>query len=110
MLLKWCLFQIKSKMDSTVDVVAGILNLEAKKVKLEFTSQHGYTFRLSMNDEKKARNGLKEMIIVDTKNAGVRFRNGKLDHLNREYLKIASEFESQQQYVMKEIYNVTCSK
>lgn len=101
--------QIKSKMDSTVDVVAGILNLEAKKVKLEFTSQHGYTFRLSMNDEKKARNGLKEMIIVDTKNAGVRFRNGKLDHLNREYLKIASEFESQQQYVMKEIYNVTCN-
>ena len=94
----------------TVNVVARNLSLEAKNVKLEFSNQHGYTFRISMNHEKSARKLLKEMNIVDTKKDGVRFRNVKLDQLNREYLKIASEFENQQQHVMKEMYNITCSK
>ena len=106
----YILFQIKSKIDNAVNVVARYLNLEAKNVKLECSSQHGYTFRISLTDEKKSRKMLKEMNIVDTKNAGVRFRDVKLDQLNREYLKIASEFDTQQQYVMKEIYNITCGK
>ena len=44
----------KEESDAAVKVVARYIGLEEKSIKLEFTNQHGYTYRVTM----KVKNGL----------------------------------------------------
>jgi DNA mismatch repair ATPase MutS len=38
----------KEEIDAAVKVVARYIGLEEKSIKLEFTNQHGYTYRVTM--------------------------------------------------------------
>ncbi len=100
--------EIKADIDAALAVVARYVGLDQKSVKLEYTNQHGYTYRVTMKDEKILRKKQSELIIVDTNKTGVRFRDRKLDQLNRSFQSVNSEFEEQQKYVLKEISEVTC--
>ena len=68
---------VKADIDVAVNEVARYLGLEHKSVKLEFTNQHGYTYRVTMKDEKvlRKKNGEKRLMIIDTNKAGVRYVN-----------------------------------
>lgn len=61
-----------------------------------------------MKDEKMLRKKQSEIIFVDTNKSGVRFRDKKLDHLNKKFLEVNREFEEQQKHVLKEISEITC--
>lgn len=100
--------EIKADIESALAVVAKYVGLDLKSVKLEFTNQHGYTYRVTMKDEKVLRKKQSELIIVDTHKTGVRFRDRKLDQLNRAFLAVNGEFEEQQKYVLSEISEITC--
>ena len=100
--------QVKIDIEKAAPIVAGYLGLEEKSVKLEFSNQYGYTYRITQKEEKQVRKKMKEMIEIDTKTSGVRFRDRKLDKLNRDYQNLSLEFEQQQKVVFEEICNVTC--
>ena len=100
--------QLKIDIEKAAPIVAGYLGLEEKRVKLEFSNQYGYTYRITQKEEKQVRKKMKEMIEIDTKTSGVRFRDRKLDKLNREYQNLSQEFELQQKVVFEEICNITC--
>ena len=42
----------KEEIDAAVKVVARYIGLEEKSIKLEFTNQHGYTYRVTMKVKK----------------------------------------------------------
>ena len=100
--------EIKNGIDSALIEAANFLGLEQKNVKLEFTQQHGYTYRVTMKDEKVLRKKNRDLIIVDTNKSGVKFRDRALDRLNREFLAVNSEFEEQQKDVLKQVAEITC--
>ena len=54
-----------------------------------------------MKDEKNLRKKQSDVIIVDTNKSGVRFRDRKLDKLNRKFLEVNRAFEEQQKFIMK---------
>ena len=81
--------EIKAEIDTAVNVVARYVGLELKNIKLEFTNQHGYTYRVTMKDEKILRKKQSELMIVDTNKTGVRFRDRKLDKLNKSFLSVS---------------------
>lgn len=99
--------KIRSDIDNALTVVVRYLGLEPKNVKLEFTNQHGFTYRVTMKDEKFLRKKQSELMIVDTNKAGVRFRDRKLDQLNRAFLSANSDFEEQQKMILSEMSEIT---
>ena len=86
---------LEEEMKQNINAAARSLNIEGDKLKLELTHQHGYTYRITMDSEKKCREKLKKsMYIIDTSKSGVRFRDQKMDRLNREYLSVRSFIKS----------------
>jgi DNA mismatch repair protein MSH2 len=81
--------KIKADINASVAKVAGYVGLDQKSVKLELTNQHGYTFRVTMKDEKSLRKKTSDIMIVDTHKTGVRFRDRRLEQLNRSYLSVS---------------------
>ena len=71
------------------------------------SSQHGFTFRVTMKDEKAIR-GKSGIITVDTNKTGVRFRNSQLETLNKEYQGLMEGYESKQEEIVKEIMEIVC--
>ena len=57
-----------------------------------------------MKDEKALR-GKSGIITVDTNKTGVRFRNAQLEALNKEYLNLVADYDSQQEVIFKSVKN-----
>ena len=55
-----------------------------------------------MKDEKALR-GKSGIITVDTNKTGVRFRNAQLEALNKEYLNLVADYDSQQEVIFKRV-------
>ena len=94
--------EIKAKMEVSHEKISRYLGLDKKNIKLELSNQHGYCFRVTMKDEKLLRKK-SGIFQVDSSKAGVRFRNGELEQLNKDYTAINSEYLQQQEYVVSEI-------
>lgn len=80
--------KLKGEMESSAADIARTVGLDAKSIKLEFTNQHGYTYRVTMKDEKTLRKKQSSIMIVDTNKSGVRFRDRALDQLNKSFLSV----------------------
>lgn len=82
------------------------LDIEADKtMKLNYTSQHGYFFRVTLKEEKNIRKK-SSYKIIDALKGGVRFTNNILTELNDSYKKLKDAYETQQEFVVKEVYDV----
>lgn len=97
--------QVKKSIESSVSKMAASINLDKKCVKLDWSTMHGYCFRVTMKDEINLRSK-KGISIVDSSKSGVRFRNKDLEVLNKEYRALNEAYEEQQQYVVKEILEI----
>ncbi|VDK81458.1 unnamed protein product [Litomosoides sigmodontis] len=76
-------------------------------VKLENTEHHGFHFRVTLKAEKSIRwSGMH--ILETSKGSGVRFTCNDLDVLNREYLKLSSQYEAIQSSFVEMVVE-TCS-
>ena len=94
--------EVKSNIEASVNKIARYVGLDKKNIKLEYSSQNGYCYRVTMKDEKvlRKKDGI---FFVDSTKAGVRFRNSDLEEMNKEYLHTNAAYIKQQQYVVSEI-------
>ncbi|XP_066146895.1 DNA mismatch repair protein Msh2 [Euwallacea fornicatus] len=97
---------IEEKMQNLLHKAAKDLSLEeGKTIKLEFTSQHGYFFRITKKEEHALRHA-KSYKIIDAVAGGVRFRNENLNLLNEKYSSINESFEALQKEMVDEMLTV----
>ena len=103
--LKSELDEVKEEIENSLKKVVASTGLDKKAVKLETSAQHGYTFRVTMKDEKiiRKKSGI---FIVDTTKGGVRFRNHQLEQHNKKFLELSSKYDEQQSYVVSEILTI----
>lgn len=107
--LKESMDEAKEKMERQLKRTADDLGLDAgKSIKLEFTSQFGYVFRITLKEEKNIRNS-KTYTIIDSNKGGVRFKNEKLDELNTDYLDDWKKYMDEQKSVVSEIMGIACN-
>lgn len=106
--MKAKLDKLKADIEGSVGKVASSIGLDKKSVKLEMTAaQQGYVFRVTMKDERALRKkASSEIRIVDTNKNGVRFRDKRLDQLNRSFVDVNNAYEEQQKYVVSEICEI----
>lgn len=107
---------LKDAMDETEEIIqrqlgkaADDLGLEAgKAIKLESNQQYGYYFRITLKEEKILRNK-KHYTVLDSNKTGVRFRNGKLNELNDDFIAARNKYMDKQKDVIAEIMGIAGS-
>ncbi|XP_056633214.1 DNA mismatch repair protein Msh2 isoform X1 [Diorhabda sublineata] len=98
--------EIQEKMQKVLSRVANDLDLDKNKgVKLEYTEQLGYFFRVTLKDEKSLRKH-KDFKILGAIKGGVRFTNSKLSDLSESYSVVNEEYKERQKNVVKELIEV----
>ncbi|XP_065342598.1 DNA mismatch repair protein Msh2 [Cloeon dipterum] len=101
--------EMKEEMESALFSASRELDLEANKsMKLEYTAQHGYFYRITLKDEKILR-GNKKFTIIDTNKAGIRFTNQKLRGLNENYQEASEEYQKTQQEIVQGVVDVAAT-
>jgi len=81
--------------------VAQDLNLEDKKVKLNYAGHLGYHLRISRKDEKNLR-GNKSYATLETRKDGVRFTNAKMRDIAAEHKEVIAEYQQTQAKIVAE--------
>uniref|UniRef100_A0A182SM18 DNA mismatch repair proteins mutS family domain-containing protein n=1 Tax=Anopheles maculatus TaxID=74869 RepID=A0A182SM18_9DIPT len=98
--------EIHSKMKRHLASVAKDIGLEAgSSIKLEFVSQHGYHFRITLKDETLIRKN-NSYRILDAIKGGVRFTTSKLQDYSDSFATLKSAYEEQQQTIVAEVIRV----
>ncbi|CAH1102281.1 unnamed protein product, partial [Psylliodes chrysocephalus] len=95
--------KIEEKMQKALGQVSKDLDL--KGVKLDSNEQHGYFFRVTLNDEPTLRKR-KDYKILDVIKGGVRFVNNHLEQLNEMYQNLNVEYTERQKAVLGEVFEV----
>ncbi|XP_014488445.1 PREDICTED: DNA mismatch repair protein Msh2 [Dinoponera quadriceps] len=104
--LKDAMDEIEEVIQQQLGKVADDLDAEAgKAIKLESNQQFGYYFRVTLKEEKILRNK-KHYNILDSNKAGVRFRNGKLNELNDDFIAARNKYMDKQKDVITEIMEI----
>lgn len=107
--IKEVLDERETQMLKHLNKVAADIDLEAgKTIKLEVNTQHGYYFRVTLQNEKIIRNN-KRYNILDSLKAGVRFNDGKLDDLNQDYMQSKAKYTTMQKSIVDEIVKTACT-
>ena len=97
---------IEEKIMKTFHSSAAELDLEAgKTMKLNYISQLGYFFRITCKEEINIRQN-STFKIIDAIKGGVRFTNKTLSKLNESYKELKEVYETQQDFIVKEIFDV----
>ncbi|XP_035909344.1 DNA mismatch repair protein spellchecker 1 [Anopheles stephensi] len=98
--------EIHSKMKRHLAAVAKDIGLEAgSSIKLEFVSQHGFHFRITLKDETLIRKN-NSYRILDAIKGGVRFTTNKLHDYSETFATLKSAYEEQQQTIVAEVIRV----
>ncbi|XP_052894948.1 DNA mismatch repair protein spellchecker 1 isoform X2 [Anopheles moucheti] len=98
--------EIHSKMKRHLSAVAKDIGLEAgSSIKLDFVSQHGFHFRITLKDETLIRKN-NSYRILDAIKGGVRFTTTKLQDYNESFATLKSAYEEQQQAIVSEVIRV----
>jgi len=97
---------IESKIKNQEVKASSELGVEKGKVlKLEYSSQHGYYFRLTMKEEKIVR-GNKNYSVIEANKSGIKFRNTKLETLNENHADLTKKYEEQQRSIVNEMVGI----
>uniref|UniRef100_A0A182PPT9 DNA mismatch repair proteins mutS family domain-containing protein n=1 Tax=Anopheles epiroticus TaxID=199890 RepID=A0A182PPT9_9DIPT len=98
--------EVYSKMKRHLSGVAKDIGLEAgSSIKLEFVSQHGYHFRITLKDETLIRKN-NSYRILDAVKGGVRFTTTKLQDYSESFAALKTGYEEQQQTIVSEVIRV----
>ncbi|KAK9875018.1 hypothetical protein WA026_005828 [Henosepilachna vigintioctopunctata] len=95
----------EEKMQKLLRRATDDLGFDDGKIKLEFTDQHGYFFRVTLKEEPQLR-GNKNYNIIDAVKGGVRFTNDKLSEINESYRILKENYEQQQKAVVEQILDI----
>jgi len=107
--LRQQLDDLEEKLRRCLSGCASELCLEAgKTLKMEYSGQHGYFFRVTMKDEKNLR-GNKSFNIIDSSKGGVKFRNNKMEALNDQHAAITKDYERYQASIVLEMVGICAS-
>lgn len=97
---------VEEKIQRVFQSSAMDLGLESGKViKLEYNSQHGYYFRVTLKEEPILRQN-KKYQIIDAIKGGCRFTTEKLSDLSERFKKVISDYEEAQKSCVAEIFEV----
>lgn len=96
----------KKEMTRLVRDITDDLDLESGSVKLEYTNQDGYFFKMTRKNDNVLRKN-KSYKILDTTKSGVKFTNGALTDLNESFSAAQSSYQIKQQEIVDEIIQVT---
>uniref|UniRef100_A0A182JP70 DNA mismatch repair proteins mutS family domain-containing protein n=1 Tax=Anopheles christyi TaxID=43041 RepID=A0A182JP70_9DIPT len=98
--------EVFSKMKRHLSTVAKDIGLDAgSSIKLEFVSQHGYHFRITLKDETLIRKN-NSYRILDAVKGGVRFTTNKLQDYSESFATLKNAYEDQQQTIVAEVIRV----
>lgn len=104
--------EIKTKMNSAekemnrlVKSITDDLDLESGSIKLEYTNQDGYFFKMTRKNDSVLRKN-KKFKILDTTKSGVKFTNTDLSDLNERFSEDQSTYHTKQQQIVDEIIQV----
>lgn len=98
--------EIEEEIQTLLRRAARDLGLETgKTIKIDFTDQHKYFFRVTLKEEPVLRDA-KKYRIIDTVKGGVRFTVEQLDDLNSEYVQVTNNYQDTQKNVVEEILNI----
>lgn len=76
-----------------------------KTVKMEYTENLGYFFRVNLKSEKTIRNK-KEYKVLNAVRSGIRFVTSKLEKINDNFSTYKSEYERIQKTIVQEILSI----
>lgn len=94
---------IKAKMNRELAKASRELGLDS--VKLEFVSQHGYHFRVTLKDESELRKSNKYKLL-DTARGGARFTSEALTNLNEDFTSSKERYEEAQKDIVDNIIGI----
>ncbi|XP_967374.2 DNA mismatch repair protein Msh2 [Tribolium castaneum] len=98
--------QIEERMQKLLRAAANDLGFEEEKtIKLDYTDQHRYFFRVTLKEEPVLRSNSRYQIL-DAVKGGVRFTNSKLAELNDDYAEAKAEYVEQQKTIISEMFAV----
>uniref|UniRef100_A0A182N8X2 DNA mismatch repair proteins mutS family domain-containing protein n=1 Tax=Anopheles dirus TaxID=7168 RepID=A0A182N8X2_9DIPT len=98
--------EVTAKMKHLLSSVANDIGLEAgSSIKLEYVSQHGYHFRITLKDETLIRKN-SSYRVLDAIKGGVRFVTNKLQEYSSEFGELKEAYEQQQQTIVSEVIRV----
>lgn len=103
---------IKEEMTSAEDDMNNLakrinedLGLESGSVKLDYTNQEGYFFKMTRKNDDVLRKN-KSYKVLQTHKSGVKFTNTKLGDLNEKFKEAQSTYQTKQQEIVDEIIQV----
>ncbi|XP_049782812.1 DNA mismatch repair protein Msh2 [Schistocerca cancellata] len=86
--------------------VAADLNLVVQKsIKLDFNANSGYSFRVTLKEEKCLRNKSR-YVTISTSKSGVLFITNPMVSINQDFLELRRQYEEKQEESVKAIINV----
>lgn len=98
--------RLQSSAERELGKAARDLGLDAgKTIKLENNTQNGFCFKITLKEERNLR-GDKKYKIIDAVKSGVRFRTNTLESINEEYTQAKTDYEKEQDKVVKEIVSI----
>lgn len=104
--LKESMDAIEEKLNDELAKAARDLKVDSgTTLKLEFVAQHGYHFRITLNNESILRNKDKYKTLGALK-GGVRFTTDKLTDLNSEFNDVRTSYEEQQKSIVDQVVRV----
>lgn len=95
----------EKKMSLLVTQITDSLDLESGSIKLDYTNQDGFFFKMTRKNDSVLRKN-KSYKILDTTKSGVKFTNTKLGELNDTFSAAQETYQTKQQEIVDEIIQV----